>query len=382
MWRGIACLLVLVFHSTFSGRDHPSIETTTLASFFSAVAARLWLGVPMFFVISGYCISATVDSTRRRPRSVSTYFIRRFRRIYPPFWAVLIGSVLAIGVLDYLIFPGMFSATGIFLRPWWYSTGQWIGNVTLTETWRYHLCGGQKALFLGHTWTLCYEEQFYAVAGLLLLLCPRWFFLGTALITALTAGVLMAPLSLQNAVEGSFLDGGWILFATGVLIYYKINYGTPLVGAVTHVGLILVLVFSAVSIDRLTQVQKTWEQSLACAMAFALVVSVLHRWDDKLASAVWLRPLMFCGTICYSLYLVHLPIVELVRGIFLLAGKQPASISPFVTVPLCSALCIPVAYLFHLAVERRFLNTVPRVDHAVKIAVVERQALQPVTTSL
>jgi peptidoglycan/LPS O-acetylase OafA/YrhL len=63
-------------------------------------------------------------------------------------------------------------------RPWWYSGWQWLGNLTLTESWRWHAIGDQRAHFPAQAWTLCYEEQFYAVVGLLLAISRRRFFSG------------------------------------------------------------------------------------------------------------------------------------------------------------------------------------------------------------
>ena len=53
----------------------------------------MWAGVPIFFVISGYCISATADSARRKGLPARTYFWRRFRRIFPPYWIFLMAAV-------------------------------------------------------------------------------------------------------------------------------------------------------------------------------------------------------------------------------------------------------------------------------------------------
>ncbi len=80
------------------------------------VWALLWLagygdlGVPLFFVISGYCISAAADRARRHDHPVRTYFIRRFRRIYPPLWAVIAASILFFVAVDYVAWPGLLSS--------------------------------------------------------------------------------------------------------------------------------------------------------------------------------------------------------------------------------------------------------------------------------
>ena len=85
IWRGIACLMVVVCHSTF----YLSASPMRWHGFFQGgvvfLLTRMWMGVPIFFVISGYCISATCDSSRRRSSPMSQYFQRRLKRIYPPY---------------------------------------------------------------------------------------------------------------------------------------------------------------------------------------------------------------------------------------------------------------------------------------------------------
>src|SRR5437762_3960854 len=94
------------------------------------------VGVALFFVISGYCIAAAADGARFKGTGSREYFLRRFRRIYPPFWVVVVASLVFFGVIDYVLFPGLLSR-----QPWgqprpsWYSPTQWLGNLTLTETW-------------------------------------------------------------------------------------------------------------------------------------------------------------------------------------------------------------------------------------------------------
>jgi peptidoglycan/LPS O-acetylase OafA/YrhL len=61
---------------------------------------------------------------------------------------------------------------------------------------------------------------------------------------------------------------------------------------------------------------------------------------------------------CYSLYLVHFPLIVFLGWIAALARLQP---SPLVSIPVCGALAIAASWPFHVHVERRFLNT-PVVD--------------------
>ncbi|MES1255954.1 MAG: acyltransferase, partial [Acidobacteriota bacterium] len=172
-WRGLACLLVVMYHSVLVYVSSPASAFSPRTTPVLRTIAGLWIGVPLFFVISGYCIAATADRTRLRGDGLGSYFLRRFRRIYPPLWIVIVVSVAFFVVVDVAAWPGILSnPPWAQYRPWWYSPWQWLGNLTLTETWRHHVVGGPRGHFPGQAWTLCYEEQFYMVVGALLLF-PR-----------------------------------------------------------------------------------------------------------------------------------------------------------------------------------------------------------------
>src|SRR5258706_6244980 len=102
-WRGVACLLVVVYHSTII-----YLSTTSLASpapgwvgGLLEITHHFNVGVALFFVISGYCIAAAADGARRRNSGVGQYFVPRFRRIYPTFWILWGLSIATFFILDY-----------------------------------------------------------------------------------------------------------------------------------------------------------------------------------------------------------------------------------------------------------------------------------------
>src|SRR5262245_4800425 len=87
-WRGITCLAVIVYHSTIFGAEaQPSEALLSVGGALLFVASKCFYGVMLFFVISGYCIAAAVDASARRGTPIADYVWRRFRRIFPPFWA-------------------------------------------------------------------------------------------------------------------------------------------------------------------------------------------------------------------------------------------------------------------------------------------------------
>jgi len=353
-WRGLACLLVVVYHSTIlhlalDSRAQVTTSAESVIEWFLVQTHTFNVGVALFFVISGYCIAAAADSARRRSNSVRWYFIRRFRRIYPPLWIVMICSVVFFLLVDFRPFAGLLShEPWMQPRPFWYSPSQWFGNITLTETWRYHLFGSPRAHFPGQAWTLCYEEQFYLITGLLLAFCPSAFFRGIAAVTILTFVAVISAAMLSVPIDGLFLDGSWFLFAAGVAVYYRVNYATGI--SARLVDLVL-----------LVSIPTAWILNAPIygtiiGFCFAALLPLLYSFDHHIASARFLRPFQICGQMCYSLYLVHqLPVKAVTAGLhaFCAVGPWPTLL---LTVPASIAVSVALGWAFHVTVERRFLN--------------------------
>jgi peptidoglycan/LPS O-acetylase OafA/YrhL len=87
--RGLAALAVVAFHMRLSDSFQESLPTIY------AIAKHGYLGVPLFFVISGFCLAASAASSRRNNESALSFLKRRFRRIYPPLWC----SILVVAAL-------------------------------------------------------------------------------------------------------------------------------------------------------------------------------------------------------------------------------------------------------------------------------------------
>lgn len=326
-----------------------------------AVTDRFWLGVPMFFVISGYCISATADAHRRQKRKIGDYFARRMRRIVPPYWCALAVTLLAVCLFDGALRLGLFTdSIAGFPAPASLTAWQWLGNITLSESWRYLFVGGHPSYFLGHAWTLFYEEQFYIVSGLILALAPRRFFGAAALVTAFALVTRHAAPWAGIPVQGSFLDGHWLMFAAGILVYYRLNYATKLGQRLCDAALIVALAYALRDFDQVRTLPNSLDANLLVAVVFALLIVALRRWDATLAESALTRPFRFCGTICYSLYLIHWPICKAISHLWYEADVRGPWASVLVVVPSCMAASVVAGFAFHKLVERHFLNAPAR----------------------
>ena len=133
-WRGVACLGVVIFHAGLFGQG-----------WILSLTARGEHGVAMFFVISGTA-SLPPRNVRIEPNCrAATLLRRRFRRIFPPFWARL-GLTVALLAGLLVVAPPFVNPAQIPLlfaieAPGEFSAVALLGNLTLTETWRPYVVG-------------------------------------------------------------------------------------------------------------------------------------------------------------------------------------------------------------------------------------------------
>ena len=146
--RGIAVLLVLLFHFSWSFPEQTGMQIILKRYFWSG-----WIGVDLFFVLSGYLITRGLvkDSAYSVGKRLKLFWARRAFRIFPLYYIVLIvGTIacLALGVRQHV--PGV---------------GYWLyfQNYTLAFD-EMHL------RWTAHFWSLAIEEQFYFVWPLIVLL--------------------------------------------------------------------------------------------------------------------------------------------------------------------------------------------------------------------
>ncbi len=351
--------MIVVLHSTPNLTNGDPL--TGVTKLIAIVISKLSFGVPMFFVISGYCIAATCDSARRKPRASASFFYRRFRRIFPPYW-VTAALCIALAVVLTAVGQGDLVSTdyGLIPHPSRLTLSQWFGNLTLTELWRPNLFGSPELKIVGPSWTLCYEEQFYAVCGLLLSIAPRRFFSGVVAITLLT--LVVAPLGflgITPSIRGFFFDSGWLLFAEGVAVYYALCLAPSSRPWIIFFAVVLVALAVARWGVPAVAADDTWRRTtlnLVGVTAFALVLLLLHPWDARLLRSPLARPFAVCGQMCYSLYLIHWPVTVLVTAAFFRAGYRSPLESLLVVAPIALGLSIAAGWVFHVYVERRFLN--------------------------
>ncbi len=271
--RGIAALSVVCFHYVgYISSSH--LPVSALGGLVVSVASFGHLGVPVFFVISGYVMMLTAS------RSVFTipgglrFLLRRMIRIAIPYWIVvlLICAMLA-----------MAHAKGRLL-----SIPLGAGQVVAHLLYAQDLVGAYAldAAF----WTLCLEVQFYVVFTVLACACsgpraPRF----VAFVVLLT--VVSFMLDQRETVSQTWFLRLWWQFGLGILCFAvrERNLAPTVTVAVLFVGALLGLMRA--------------DHDLVAALATS--AALVHSRRRSMAPTMLTRAALGVGQVSYSLYLTH-----------------------------------------------------------------------------
>lgn len=168
--RGLAILLVIVLHTT---RINPTIW---LDRWYVVLSRSGWIGVDLFFVLSGFLITGILADTRNNQHRFRNFYARRTLRIFPLYYAVV---ALAVFVLPEFHFRGAQRMPDPGPQQWWFWL--YLSNFLSAQTSRV------GHVLIGPAWSLAIEEQFYLLWPLLVLTLSR-----TAMLRICFASVLCA----------------------------------------------------------------------------------------------------------------------------------------------------------------------------------------------
>ena len=337
--RGVAIFSVMLLH--FGERG--------IASGDSVVHGRIWpllqhgyLGVQLFFVISGYCITAALYSSRSKEQAFRYFVVRRLRRVFPPYWASL-AFVLGLGLATIFILKTP-SEVVFPLSPF-----DWLCNLLLVQE-PFHATNANLVY-----WSLSIEIQFYLVIAVSLLfprLIEQWLLLVTAI-------WLFTEWSGRISTNGTVL-AFWPQFLTGIVAYYFIT-GKPESRGTAWLLLAAVLAPSmyqsamsetlVVGNGHLIHPLK----NLFCLVCLLILIGV-HRMDAQVNRMPISRAFAFLGVMSYSLYLTHVPIgTRVFNGAERLADLQ--GISWLVCMIFSLILSFVLGYFFYRIFECPWLNS-------------------------
>lgn len=289
--RAIAVLSIVVYHA------------------FHSMASGGFVGVDMFFVISGFLISKHIwEELDAGTFSIRTFYARRIRRIFPALSLVLLACVMMGWVI---LTPGEYEQLGTHIV----AGAAFLANIIFWKESGYFDSAADTKLLL-HLWSLGVEEQFYIVWPLFLVLFWRYTrHLGWALLGVLGASFAYSMVVVRHDVVADFyspLTRFWELALGAGLAHMAVH--KPAISVmgrsfISWVGLSLIL-SAVIMLDPGYAFPGAWALlptlGTAC-MIYAGEDAWLNRQVLSLPLLVWI------GLISYPLYLWHWPLLSFAR---------------------------------------------------------------------
>lgn len=302
--RAIAVLLVLYHHApTLFGRGHGAAGGVFHAS------RGAWLGVDLFFVLSGFLITNILLHGRGHRGALARFWTRRALRIFPLAYAYL--ATLALLAWGTSAFPALRDPASFGMA------AAYLANVHIAE---HGWCAPALALL----WSLAVEEQFYLAWPLLALRLPR-----RALVATLALAIVAAPLlrlaTLASAGDVAVYVLPWCrmdALAWGGLL--ALAWDSPWRAAVRAVARWLALPALGVVVG--TMAARTlpvgpdaahWFVGFgftAVALAFAVLVAWALDPPRPVGAALSAAPLRAIGRVSYGLYVWHVITAQVVAA--------------------------------------------------------------------
>ena len=360
--RGLAALWVFSYHISELLRA----SSPTLGS----IAEVGHLGVPAFFVISGYCMMATSERIRLHGDSALSFIFWRFLRIFPPYWY----SILVVMAVPYMVALLSYVKSGFYEWPMprWlaFTAADWGTVLSLT---RGFFTPGERPQDVYNAinsvyWTLAIEFQFYLV--LFLALRYRRHF-DRILVGVTILGVGAAAIPAMYTI-GLFLPF-WPMFSLGIGLHRFLAHTTsprPAVSFRRVIGGCALAAAIAATFFYLTvsgRVAAFWSHSpnlcdflfaVACTIVFFLSAAIdpanFYRWLDRSIVAKYgVKALTLLGAISYSLYLIHGKISEVPFMFARQIVTRNSLLTPFLTL----AGTLLLTSIFFVYCERPFIRT-------------------------
>lgn len=278
--RGIAILSVILYHAY---SRWPALVSLPYGERYAHFFGWGWLGVELFFIISGFVIFMSLDKCD----SFGQFIGKRWLRLFP---AMLIATAL------------IFITAPLVNRPDGLPTfSQAVPGLTLIDPRWLSRMGGSGEMLEGSFWSLFAEVKFYVFAGAIYFTLGRtWAILG--LLAGFVGYWLCFPLDFQGPQWWAYLYDTpyWAWFACGALFYeWKRTDDWRLFA----VAMIIGIVASAVPMPGAGGIKNMDWLPLA-GLPFVLLFAAALRYSrvQRILRSRWL---LFLGFVSYPLYLIH-----------------------------------------------------------------------------
>ena len=300
--RALAIFLVFFYHYPILNSGNPEWLRNT--------AKFGWTGVDLFFVLSGFLISSQLFSQIKQGKSISlkNFYIKRFFRILPAFWVV---------VLIYFCFSGFREREA--LPPLW---------KFLTFTRNFGLNLFDFGTF-SHAWSLCVEEHFYLFLSIILILLQvtnrvkksYWILIFLFLFGIVLRAFIWENFYLPEKQEWykyiyyptyNRIDGLLVGVSIAAIYQFRLDLWNKISRFGNHLIIISLLVLTAANF--VCYDQQSFSASIfgfpLVSIGYGLIVagaicpnSFLYRWNSKVTT--------FIAALSYAIYLSHKGVIHI-----------------------------------------------------------------------
>lgn len=319
--RFLAALMVVAFHFLFKAIQEGKTPDLAFTPGLSELAKYGYLGVELFFMISGYVIFYSAKN-----KTAGEFAALRALRLYPAFWV----AVFFTSLLSYLVPGDMFRVSG----------PQVLSNLTMVPgVLGYEIVDGAY-------WTLAYELKFYLLVGVILFLG-----LGRHLHVFFETWPIVMLIALANGWDHVvYLGGAYTFFAAGAL--FALLHEKLSIRRVAVLCLCLLLCLGVTLRDgaRMSQDQGISYQPVILAAVIIVLFAFFAALQIPRVSSVKIPHSRLAGSLTYPLYLTHS-----VFGVILLSNFATQANAPLVYSAVVS-LALLIAFVLHFVVERRMAD--------------------------
>ena len=342
--RGVAVLLVFISHFHWILSPDPFLTKVTPWHFINRTFEAGFMGVDIFFVLSGFLITSLLmkDRSTNQKNLFKRFYRRRALRLLPALYALLIADFF---VSRWENFPG-----DIQWRTTWHA-------VLFLNNWNIVNNFGEAQNDLGHLWSLGIEEQFYLIWPLTIWLLAKLKIPSKMMIPL----ILFASLVVMVHRTSLWNDGtSWIILyirtdtrldslligAMFAYVYRHFQVPSKILNSVATLSF-LGLVYIKYVLDKSPFIfEMGW--TIIALLAGFIILSVAEGVFFIQKVFTW-RPLTMIGKVSYGLYLWHMPI-------FVLFGRHVTSGSRPLRLLIGIILASVVTSLSWYFVEKPFLN--------------------------
>lgn len=344
--RGVAILMVLLWHYV---QNQLVAEAGSVLASVKLSLGFAWSGVDLFFVLSGFLITGILLEQKGKSNYFKVFYIRRVCRIFPLYYLYLFIFILMlyVGAGESGFLNNLVRLDGV---PVW-------SYATYTQNILMGLKNSAGPDWLGVTWSLAIEEQFYLVLPFII------YFISEKRLPVIFIWIVLTAIYFRFSMPGlsAYINTPWR--ADSLMIGALLAYYIRMPGFIAYIEarrryllVLLVLLtaglFFANNAGKLSLGGAVTHISLAVLFGLLILYVIIYR-EGYIAGFMRSRMLMWLGGISYGVYLFHTNVSKIAHGLIRHAHPQISTWSEALVTMLALVVTLFLAQLSYRFFETR-----------------------------